>query len=114
MRRLMERILDRYGVVAKIQSGSGGMTLKVLFHSINSFSWQNMERMFSPLGEVPRGQYICVLPVKIQLEAGHSVLVNGREYLVRKVELMSLFSGPVYYWALCVEKGCEDTWGSGE
>ncbi len=114
MRKLMERILDRYGVSAKIQSGSGGTTLKVLFHSINSHSWQNMERMFNPLGEVPRGQYICVLPVKIQLAAGDSVTVNNQEYLVRKVELMSLFSGPMYYWALCVEKGREDTWGSSE
>ena len=112
MRKLMDSVLNRYGIAAKIQNAAGEQTVNVFFHSINSTSWQNMERAFFPLGEVPRGQYICVLPADAQLAPEDTLLVDDRAYLVRKVERMRLFTGPMYHWALCVEKGCEDTWGS--
>lgn len=111
MKKLMDGVLNRYGVPATIHTAAGAQTVKVIFHSVNSSSWQNMERVFSPLGEVPRGQYICVLPADTAAEPEDTLVVDGRSYLLRRVEQMRVFTGPVYRWALCVEKGSEDTWG---
>lgn len=111
MKKLMDGILARYGVAATLQNAAGEQDIKVFFHSVNSSSWQNMERVFMPLGEVPRGQYLCVLPAGTAAEPEDTLTVDGRAYLLRKVEKMALFTGPLYCWALCVEKGSEDSWG---
>jgi hypothetical protein len=112
MRKLMDGIFERYGMPATIQTAAGEQPIKVFFHSVNSSSWQNMERQFSPLGEVPRGQYICVLPVHVAAEPEDTLTVAEKKYLLRRIEDMAMFTGDVYRWALCVEKGSEDTWGS--
>jgi hypothetical protein len=114
MRKMMDSALARYGTAAILQNAAGSQTVNVFFHSINSTSWQNMDREFSPLGEIPRGQYVCILPAHVQIAAEDTLLIGDRAYLVRKAEQMDLFSGPIYYWALCVEKGCEDAWDEHE
>jgi hypothetical protein len=111
MKKIMDGIFCRYGVPATIHTALGEQQVKVFFHSVNSTSWQNMERMFSPLGEVPRGQYICVLPVEAAVSPEDTIVVGGRSYLMRSVEEMAMFTGALYRWGLCVEKGSEDTWG---
>ena len=111
---MMDTAFARYGTDAVVQNAAGSQTVKMFFHSINSTSWQNMEREFSPLGEIPRGQYVCVLPAHIQIAPEDTLLIGDQGYLVRKVERMDLFSGPIYHWALCVEKGCEDAWDEHE
>lgn len=111
MRKMMDGIFERYGMPATIHTAAGELPIKVFFHSVNSNSWQNMERQFSPLGEVPRGQYICVLPAHVAAEPEDTLIVSGRRYLLRRIEEMAMFTGAVYHWALCVEKGSEDTWG---
>lgn len=110
MKKRMDGILRRYGTAATLRTGAGERSVHVFFHSVNSSSWQNMERVFAPLGEVPRGQYICVLPADAAAAPEDTLVVSGREYLLRKVERMDLFTGPMYCWALCVEKGGEDSW----
>lgn len=110
MRKMMDTAFARYGTDAILHNQTGSQPVKVFFHSINSTAWQNMERAFFPLGEVPRGQYICILPAHVRIAMEDTLQIHDRAYLVRRAERMELFSGPVYYWALCVEKGCEDTW----
>ncbi len=107
----MDGVLNRYGVEAILQTVAGEKTLKVIFYSINSSAWQNMQRVFFPLGEVPRGQYICILPVSSAPAEEDTLVVCGQRYLLRKVEQMSAFTGPMYCWALCTQEGSEDTWG---
>ena len=111
MRKLMDGVLARYGTMATLYSATGQREMKVFFHSINSTSLQNMERMFCSLGEIPRGQYICVLPADAMAEPEDTLIVADRAYLLRRIEDMAMFTGAVYRWALCVEKGSEDTWG---
>lgn len=112
MRHIMDSVLDRYGQKAVLENSAGQQIIKVFFHSVNSRSWQNMERMFFPLGEIPRGQYICVFPVEAEVAAGDDVTVSGRVYKVRRVEEMAFSGERVYRWSLCVEKGGDDQWGS--
>jgi hypothetical protein len=112
MRKLMDGVFARYGVDAMITTQTGQQKVKVFFHSVNSRSWQNMERMFFPLGEIHRGQYICVLPIAAAATAGDTVTVNGKSYKLRRVEEMFFKGGSIYRWGLCVEKGGDDDWGS--
>lgn len=112
MQALMNRLLGRYGMQAVITTENGSVTARVFFHSVNSRSWQNMEKVFLPLGEIPRGQYICVFPAGLAVAAGDTVTVGGRDYRVCRVEEMAMHTGTVYQWSLCMEKGGEDTWGS--
>jgi hypothetical protein len=95
MRSLMERVFARYGMNAVIDSSAGQQHTKVFFHSVNSRSWQNMERSFFPLGEIPRGQYICVFPTSVRVQAGDTVTLNSGVYQVRRVEEMATWQGPV-------------------
>lgn len=111
MKKLMDGIFARYGQPALLCRAGSARQVRAFFWSSNSTSWQNMERMFLPLGEVPRGQYVCVLPADVTAEAGDTLELDTRQYLVRKLEMMSLWTGPVYQWGLCVEKGSEDAWG---
>lgn len=112
MRKLMDAVFARYGTDALILSERGKQKVKVFFHSVNSRSWQNMERMFFPLGEIHRGQYICVLPIGADAAAGDTVTVNSRSYKLRRVEEMFVKGSGIYRWGLCVEKGGDDDWGA--
>ena len=112
MRKLMGGVLARYGTTATLYSATGQREMKVFFHSINSTSLQNMERMFCSLGEIPRGQYICVLPADAGAMPEDTLQVWNKSYLLRRVEQMPLGDEMVYCWALCVEKGRDEAWGS--
>lgn len=114
MRGIMDGVFARYGMDAVITSASGSQNVKVFFHAVSSRSWQNMERLFFPLGEIPRGQYICVFPAEAAVASGDAVTVNGGEYMVRRVEQMCAAEGLIYRWSLCVEKGGGDEWGMNE
>lgn len=63
-----------------------------------------------PLGEIPRGQYICVLPVAVSAEAGDTVEVGQKSYQIRRAEDMRVGDGVMYHWCLCVQKGGDDQW----
>ena len=114
MRAMMDKLFARYGIPARVQTRQGSFRGKVFFHSVNSRSWQNMERMFFPLGEIHRGQYICVLPISVQAFAGDTLRIMGKFYKLRRVEEMFVKDQRVYRWCLCVEKGRDDNWGSSE
>lgn len=112
MRKLMDSFFSRYGTDAVLTAEENEQKVKVFFHSVNSRSWQNMERMFFPLGEIHRGQYICVLPIAAAAKAGDTVTVMGRSYKLRRVEEMFVKGMALYRWGLCVEKGGDDHWGA--
>lgn len=114
MRELMDQLFRRYGSDAVLLRGEQQYAVKAFFHSVNSRSWQNMERMFFPLGEIHRGQYICVLPISVQAFAGDTLRIMGKFYKLRRVEEMFVKDQRVYRWCLCVEKGRDDDWGSSE
>ena len=114
MRNLMDQLFSRYGTEAVLLRGDQRQAVKAFFHSVNSRSWQNMERMFFPLGEIHRGQYICVLPISAQACAGDTLRIQGKFYKLRRVEEMFVKNKSIYRWCLCVEKGRDDNWGSNE
>lgn len=105
MRKLIDRVLSRYGTLAQVETAAGVREVKVFFRCVKSDAWQNVERMFSPLGEIPRGRYICLLPEDVAVEPEATLTVLGKQYLLRRVEKMAVFTEVVGQWCLCVEKG---------
>lgn len=111
MEKLVEGVLNRYGVDAVLQTAAGSKEVKVFFHSIRSNAWQNIDRQFCALGEIPRGRYLCVMPPDAEASVEDTLIVHGKSYLLRRVEQMWGVSDLAYCWGLCVEKGSEDQWG---
>ncbi len=111
MQKLMDRVFERYGTNAALQTADGLQRIKVFFESVNSKSWQNMQNRYHELGQLPRGQYICRFPRGTAVQAGDTVRVNGMMYLICRVEDMIGPDGCAYYWALCTGKGSGDNWG---
>jgi len=109
MQRKIGLILNTYGV--SITRKEKEVTYRGFFQPVRSKSWQYLEGNFSPLGEVPRGQYVYIGPAEQEITFGETLEVGGRDYMVRRVEPVYYGEEVAYYWGMCVEKGGEDTWG---
>lgn len=101
-----DALFGRYGTTLTI----GEEAVKGFFFSVNSRSWQNMDQSYSSLGEIPRGQYICVLPATAIAAAGDTVQVGEKVFQFRRVEDMRFRNAVLYRWCLCVERGGDDPW----
>lgn len=111
MVQMVTKILHTYGTAIKLCHGDTEYEIRAFFQPVRSKSWQYLEGTYSPLGEIPRGQYVYIGPVEPGAEAGDTVTVGDRPYWLRRCELIYDANGPVYRWGMCVEKGGEDTWG---
>ena len=110
MQQMIGKILNTYGV-SVTRKTEEPVTYRGFFQPVRSKSWQYLEGTYSPLGEIPRGQYVYIGPVNPIAEAGDQITVGEKQYWLRRCELIYDTSGPVYRWGMCVEKGGEDTWG---
>lgn len=108
MGKQIDSIFKCYGVAVRVCNPSGTQTVKAFFRSVTSDAWQNVERVFSPLGETPRGRYICLLPAHVDVAPEDILTVRGKSYLVRRTEPIAVFTEVVCTWCLCVEKGSEE------
>lgn len=109
MQKLMKRALTRYGITARVETKTGEQTTKVFFRSVKSEAQQSTERVFSPLGEIPRGRYICILPAQPEPKVEGTLTVHGKRYLLRQIEPVTVGEEMMCRWCLCVEKG-DDEW----
>ncbi len=111
MVRMVGKILNTYGAAVTLRHEETDHAIRAFFQPVRSKSWQYLDGDYSPLGEIPRGQYVYIGPVEPAAEAGDTLTVDGKSYWLRRTELVRDGNGPVYCWGMCVEKGGEDTWG---
>ena len=111
MHRTINEILDTYGVDIRLGTGNAEVVFRGFFQPVRSKSWQYLEGNYSPLGEVPRGQFVYMGPADMTLQAGSTLQVGGKHYMLRRIEPVYCGNEIAYYWGMCVEKGGEDTWG---
>lgn len=111
MQQMVGKILETYGSAVTLQREENSFAIRAFFQPVRSKSWQYLEGNYSPLGEIPRGQYVYIGPVEPKAEAGDTLIVDDKSYWLRRTELVRDSNGPVYCWGMCVEKGGEDTWG---
>ncbi len=109
---MISKILNTYGTAVTLCHKGQNYAVRVLFQPVRSKSWKYLNGEYSPLGEISRGQYVYIGPVDPVAEAGDTVCVGSKAYLVRQTEQIYDANGPVYCWGMCVEKGGEDNWGT--
>ena len=111
MENIILAMMDKYGTAVRLCRGGEEWEIKAFFQSVRSKSWDFSDSDYSPLGEIPRGRHVYMGPVEPAPAAGDPVWVADKAYLVRRSEIIRDGQGPAYCWALCLEKGGEDTWG---
>lgn len=114
MRRMIEKILNCYGTAATVCHNGEEGTVRCFFQPSTSKSWQAMDPMVTPLGQIPGGQYLYIGPAGQAVAAGDTMTVADCRYLVRRAEAYRDRNEIVYWWALCAKKGGDDTWGCRE
>ena len=112
MRTMVDKILRQYGVGMTLISEDGERTVWGFFQPVRSKSFQNMIHVERPVGMVQRGQYVYIGSVDEPIQEGNCLNVEGREYIVQRVEPYYYGSEAMYLWGLCAQKGGEEAWGS--
>ena len=111
MEEMVNGILTSYGSDLVLFHNGESHDVRAFFRPVQSKSWSYLEGEYSPLGEIPRGQYVYIGPAEPFAEVGDDIRINYTFYRVRRSEVIMGFYGPLYCWAMCVEKGGDDTWG---
>ena len=110
MRRTIDRVLKKYGVEAVLEHEGKEIRLRIFFQPSMSKSWDSMNPIVTPLGQLPGGQYLYIGPAGQPISQGDLVRVGGSSYVIRRPETYMDRNGPVYQWALCVRKGSDKPW----
>ena len=112
MRAVIESIIESYGSTVTAVQNAREQSFRAFLQPVTSKSWQNMERVFGPLGEIPRGQYLYIGPAARDVSQAEDLRCGGAGYLVRKTEPILVGDEALYLWGLCVRKGAAAPWSS--
>lgn len=108
MRRMVEKLLRQHGTQIRVE----GQTVYALFQSVTGRLERLAERTPGVLGVQSGKRYVYIGPLEPRLREDQVLTVEDRDYLVRSVHRIAGSDGPVYTWAMCVEKGREETWST--
>ncbi len=109
MQKFVESLFQKFGTPVQLHRGSQSWDTKVFFQADRSKSLRNLQAVFSPLGQVPRGQRICWFPASILPVPGDTVVSDRERFCVCQAEPMLGLRGQlIYRWALCRKMGGED------
>ena len=70
MQRMVSGILRQYGTEMILNQNGESLAVKGFFQPVRSKSWQNLTNVATPLGEVPRGQYVYIGPAETEVQQG--------------------------------------------
>ena len=104
---MVEKLLAQNGMEVRV----GERTVRALFQPVTGRLERLAERVPGLLGAESQSRYVYIGPVEPEVRADMVLTVAGRGYLVRTAQQIPGNDGPVYTWAMCVEKGREDRWG---
>ena len=110
MKVTAEKILRKFGRELTVEREGESLVFQGFFHHTGSKDWHNMEKAYTPLGQIPRGQYLVMAPIDANLAMGDVIGCDGRRFSIRRVETETFRQNRIYSWALCVELGKEDQW----
>lgn len=110
MREIIARIIRDYGSTVEAVQAERTTVFRAFLQLVTSKSWQNMDRVIGPLGEIPRGQYLYLGPVEQPVAEADFLRCGGKEFLVRRADTLLFGDEPIYIWGLLVQKGGEDPW----
>ena len=79
-------------------------------HHTASSARKHLLPEYTPLGELPQGHYLVLLPAHC-VKVGQLLMHDGRWHIVRRIERIYMGSKATYDWCLCEKRGVADTWG---
>lgn len=110
MQYTLDKIFEKYGTPISIQHGKSTVWVRGFFQPDRSKSWQSVVDVATPLGEIARRNFVYIGPAVRDVEDGDLLTVDGKGYSMRRVERYYFGDSAAYMWALCVEKGGDETW----
>lgn len=111
MRRMVEKILHYYGREITVRTPTGELLVRAFLQPVTGKGRDMVEIAMSPLGVESPGQRVYIGPVEPELAVGDELGLDGKVYLLRRIERIDGMNGPAYCWGMCVEKGDFDQWG---
>lgn len=103
MRIMVEKLLNQHGMEVLVED----KTVRGIFQPVTG----RLERLAlqdpGPLGLQSRRRYLYIGPLEPEVRMDMALNVAGKRYTVRTVHQINGDNGPVYTWAMCVEKGRE-------
>lgn len=110
MKKLVDKILKRYGTPLSLQTADGLEKVYGFVHHTASSARKHLLPEYTPLGELPRGHYLILIPTNCA-KIGQLLMHDGRWHIVRRMERIYIGNEAVYDWCLCERRGEADTWG---
>jgi hypothetical protein len=112
MQKMFQKLLQEHGSDLIYSHDGQEEAIRGFFRMVNSTSWQSIEKEATPLGEMSRGQYVYIGSPEHSIREGETLQRGAKSYLIRRAEPVWYKDALIYVWALCVEKGVNDTWGT--
>lgn len=100
---MVEKLLNQHGMEVRL----GERTIRALFQPVTGRLEKLALQQPGPLGLESRKRYVYIGPLEPQLREDDTLTVAGKSYIVRTAQQVMGSGGPVYTWAMCVEKGRE-------
>lgn len=104
---MISKLLEQYG--AEVQLGE--QTVRALFQPLTGKLERLAVRMPEVLGTGTGKRFVYIGPVEPLPKEDGVLTVAGQSYRIRSAHHIHGSDGPAYSWAMCVEKGRDDTWG---
>ena len=101
MRIMVEKLLRQYGMEILL----GDLQVRGLFQPVAGKLDRLAKLEPGPLGLQSRQWYVYIGPLEPETREDMVLMAQGKGYLVRSAHRINGPGGPVYSWAMCVEKG---------
>lgn len=98
---MVEKLLRQYGVDLLL----GERPVRGLFQSVVGKLDRLARLEPGALGLESRKRYVYIGPLDPEPREDMVLLVQGKEYVIRAAHRIMGPDGPLYSWAMCVEKG---------
>ena len=98
---MVEKLLRQYGVDLLL----GERPVRGLFQSVVGKLDRLARLEPGALGLESRKRYVYIGPLDPEPQEDMVLLVQGKEYRIRTAHRIMGPDGPLYSWAMCVEKG---------
>ena len=112
MRRMVEKMMACYGRDLVLCRGEEKFSLRGFFQPVTGKVERLALARMGPLGQESRERFIYIGPVEPEACEEDQIQAGEKQFRVCSAQVIWGGDGPVYCWAMCVEKGDADTWGS--
>lgn len=103
-------VLKRYGNTLVCVSSQTPFSFVGFLQRSTSNSFQNSQRDYCQLGELPDKRYLLLAPTEVTLAVGDILEQGHLRVKIQTLETVSVQDKPLYQWGLCKSIGGVDTW----